>query len=106
MNHIIGDERINDDVDTGHAVILGSPGTVGAYSNIYIYLHVLTCPSILVRYAQIGDDLESQVLETEEVLLPLFTVFLFWNFFSLFLSIVFWCFQVCMSYLRRFRNVL
>ena len=106
MNHIIDDERINDDVDTGHAVILGSPGTVGAYSNIYIYPHVLTCPSILVRYAQIGDDLESQVLEMEEVLLPLFTVFLFWNFFSLFLSIVFWCFQVCMSYLQRFRNVL
>ncbi|KAI6006563.1 hypothetical protein F5J12DRAFT_782832 [Pisolithus orientalis] len=68
---------VDNSVGTGHVVIGGSPRTNGAY----------------VHYVQIGNDVESQVLEMEEFFMPLFTVFILKTFFSLSLSVVFWCFQ-------------
>ena len=67
-------------------------------------------PSI-VRYVQTGDDVESQVfeteMETETETLPLITLIPIWFLLSLSLSVAFWCFQVCMwRYVRYLQNVL
>ena len=87
----------------GHAATGGPPGTNGAY--ICIYLHVLVLNILLVRYAQTGDDVESQVFEAEADALPAFTFFriplTIGIALSVVLSTIVWCIQVFMWYLRR-----
>ena len=87
----------------GHAATGGPPGTNGAY--IYIYLHVLVLNILLVRYAQTGDDVESQVFEGEVDVLPVFVFFCIPLTIGILLSVVLstivWCIRVSMWYLRR-----
>ena len=67
-------------------------------------------PSIVVRYAQIGNNLELQVFEREMDVQPSFTVIEFplvmGTFLLIALSAGVWCLQVCLCYLQRYMQIL